>query len=200
MVSFSTASPSPAPLKVVALAGSSFLPSRTLVLTQALVAALGEQLDIDTHLINLGDIARDLGGALSRDELPAHAEAELQRIEGADLLIAATPVYRGALPGHFKHLFDLIGIDALANKPVILAATGGSDRHALVLDYQLRPLFSFLQAIALPIGVYGSTGDFEDYQISSSHLQARIRLAVERAAPLFPAHRRAVPEAQLKIA
>ena len=129
------------PLKVVAVAGSSFLPSRTLVLTDALTAALGEQLNIDVHTINLGDIARDLGAALSRGELPAHVEAELKQIESADLVVAATPVYRGALPGHFKHLFDLIGIDSLANTPVLLAATGGSDRHALVIDHQLRPLF-----------------------------------------------------------
>lgn len=189
----------PSPLKVVAVSGSSFAPSRTLVLAQALIEGLQSQLHLQAEIVNLTDIARDLGGALSRGELPTHIETQLQAIESADLIIAATPVYRGGLPGHFKHLFDLVGIDALANTPVLLAATGGSDRHALVIDHQLRPLFSFLQSITLPIGVYGATADFDGYDISSAHLQARIQLAVERAVPLFEAHRRA-PVAQLRVA
>ncbi|KAF1022047.1 MAG: FMN reductase (NADPH) [Paracidovorax wautersii] len=190
----------PPALKVVAVSGSSFAPSRTLVLAQALIDGLQGQLHLQAEVVNLADIARDLGAALGRGELPAHIETQLQAIENADLIIAATPVYRGGLPGHFKHLFDLVGIDALANTPVLLAATGGSDRHALVIDHQLRPLFSFLQSITLPIGVYGATADFDGYDISSAHLQARIQLAVERAVPLFEAHRRAPVAQQLRVA
>jgi FMN reductase len=164
------------PLKVVALSGGTWRPSRTLVLTQALLAELAGHLTIESHLIELGDIARPLGGALSRQELSAEVEAELQAIEQADLLIVAAPVYRGSYP---------IDLNALIDTPVLLAATGGSERHALVLDHQLRPLFSFFQAMTLPIGVYATEADFADYQITSELLKARIRLAAERAAPLF---------------
>jgi FMN reductase len=173
------------PLKVVAVSGGTWRPSRTLVLTQALLSELGGHLPIESHLIELGDIARALGGALSRQELSAEVEAELQAIEQADLLIVAAPVYRGSYPGLLKHLFDLIDLNALIDTPVLLAATGGSERHALVLDHQLRPLLSFFQAMTLPIGVYATEADFADYQITSEPLKARIRLAAERAAPLF---------------
>ncbi|MNJ72077.1 hypothetical protein D3C77_686920 [compost metagenome] len=71
---------------------------------------------------------------------------------------------------------------------MLLAATGGSERHALVLDHQLRPLFSFLQALTLPIGVFASQAEMADYRVSSAALAARIRLAAERAVPLFGAH------------
>lgn len=175
-------------LKLVAVSGSTFLPSRTLVLVQALIAAFEQQLQVSSHLINLGDIARPLGGALTRDELPASVEAELKAIEAADLLLVAAPVYRGTYPGLFKHLFDLVGQDALINTPVLLAATGGSERHALVLDHQLRPLFNFFQSLTLPVGVYASNADFDtDYRITSDALQSRIQLAVERSLPSFPA-------------
>ena len=160
------------PLKVVALSGGTWRPSRTLVLTQALLAELAGHLPIDSHLIELGDIARPLGGALSRQELSAEVEAELQAIEQADLLIVAAPVYRGSYPGLLKHLFDLIDLNALIDTPVLLAATGGSERHALVLDHQLRPLFSFFQAVTLPIGVYATEADFADYQITSELLES----------------------------
>ncbi|MDH4564646.1 FMN reductase [Pseudomonas sp. BN411] len=173
-------------IKVVAVTGSTFRPSRTLVLIQAIVAELGRHLPIQSHLIELGDIARSVGGALSRKELPETVEHELRAIENADLLVVATPVYRGTYPGQFKHLFDLIDQSALIDTPVLLAATGGSERHALVLDHQLRPLFSFFQSLTLPIGVYASESDFDNYQISSDALKARIQLAAERAAPLFP--------------
>ncbi|SOZ34819.1 FMN reductase [Cupriavidus neocaledonicus] len=178
------------PLKLVAVNGSTQQPSRTLALVEALIAELDARLHVDAHVINLAEIARPLGGALWRTELPTAIEAQLQAIESADLVIAASPVYRGAYPGHFKHLFDLIGQDALADKPVLLAATGGSERHALVLEHQLRPLFGFLQALTLPIGVYATPADFESYTVQSPALRERIQLAADRAAPLFAAHRR----------
>jgi FMN reductase len=171
--------------KIVAVSGGTFNPSRTLVLTQAIVAELGKHLNIDAHIIELGDIARPLGSALSRKELTPAVERELRAIESADLLIAAAPVYRATYPGQFKHLFDLIGQDALIGKPVLLAATGGSERHALVIDHQLRPLFSFFQSLTLPVGVYASEADFTNYEITSELLQARIRLAVKHALPLL---------------
>ena len=68
---------------------------------------------------------------------------------------------------------------------LLLAATGGSDRHALVIEHQLRPLFSFFQAHTLPIGVYGSEAEIQGYQITSPALQARIDLAAERARPFL---------------
>lgn len=173
------------PLNVVALSGSTGRPSRTLVLTEAILEALTRHVPVKSHVIDLGDIARELGSALWRSDLPDEVEQQLRRIETADLLVVATPVYRGSFPGHFKHLFDLIGQDALTDTPVLLAATGGSDRHALVLDHQLRPLFSFFQALTLPIGVYASQGDFLDYRINSEALSARIRLAAERATALL---------------
>ncbi len=173
------------PIKVVAVSGGTYRPSRTLVLTQAVLDALGEQLPVQTQVIELADIARPLGAALSRQELSAELEATLREIETADLLVVASPVYRGSYPGLLKHLFDLVDMNALIDTPVLLAATGGSERHALVLDHQLRPLFSFFQSITLPIGVYASEADFANYQITSDTLCARIQLAAERAAPLF---------------
>ncbi len=175
------------PLDIVAVVGSTYQPSRTRALVESVIAELEQRLQVRTTILQIGDFARPLGQALSRDELPAEIEQHLQAIESADLLIAAAPVYRGSFPGHFKHLFDLVGQEALVDKPVLLAATGGSDRHALVLEHQLRPLFSFFQALTLPIGVYGTNTDFDNYQVTSPALQARVRLAAERAVPFFDA-------------
>ncbi len=173
------------PLRVVAVSGSLHTPSRTTALVKEIVAAFGRELPIEAHLIEVTEIGAEFAGALRRDQLPDSVEAELQRIESADLLIVASPVYRASFTGLFKHLFDFVGQYALVDKPVLLAATGGSDRHALIIEHQFRPLFGFFQALTLPIGVYANDSDFSNYQVSSLDLHQRIDLAVARALPLI---------------
>lgn len=173
--------------KVVAVSGSVQRLSRTLVLVEQLLAALAEVLPIDVHLITLEELAPAIGGTSYRDQLPGRVQAELAAIESADVLVVGSPVYRGSYTGLFKHLFDLVHHEALIDVPVLLAATGGSDRHALVIDHQLRPLFSFFQARTLPLGVYASEQDFSGHEITSQALRERIALAVARALPLLSA-------------
>ncbi|CAN7508445.1 FMN reductase [Trinickia sp. LjRoot230] len=174
-------------LKLVAVSGGLQRPSRTLVLVEEIVTALSIAMPLDVRLIELGELAPALGRTLYRNRLPESAEMQLEAIETADVLVVASPVFRGSFSGLFKHLFDLIAHDALVDKPILLAATGGSDRHALVIEHQLRPLFAFFQALTLPVGVYASERDFNGYEISSAALHERIALAVERALPLLKA-------------
>jgi len=111
---------------------------------------------------------------------------DLAAVEAADALIVGTPVYRASFTGLFKHFFDFVEQTALVDVPVLLAASGGSDRHALVLEHQLRPLFSFFQAQTLPIGVYATDRDFNtDYRVQSEQLRDRITLAIARALPVL---------------
>ncbi|BCZ85268.1 FMN reductase [Paraburkholderia terrae] len=176
-------------LKVVAVSGGLQRPSRTLVLVERVLAALGDAVPVDTHLVDLGQIASSLAGAVHRAQVPSDVEAHIKAIESADLLVVGSPVYRASYTGLFKHLFDLVHHEALFDVPVLLAATGGSDRHALVIDHQLRPLFSFFQARTLPIGVYASEADFNGHAISNPALEERIALAVTRAVPWLHAGR-----------
>jgi FMN reductase len=177
-------SPSTPPLRVVAVSGSLHAPSKTTALVKEILASLGSRVDIDAHLIEVTEIGPEFAGALRRDQLTDEVEQELRRIEGADLLIVASPVYRASFTGLFKHLFDFVGQYALVDTPVLLVATGGSDRHALIIEHQFRPLFGFFQALTLPIGVYANDSDFTDYRVTSLDLQERIDLAIARALPL----------------
>lgn len=173
------------PLKVTAVSGSYKLPSRTAALVQAITQKLGQQIPIDLHVVELSEIAGSLVASYDPKALPVKVQQDIQAIETADLLVVATPVYRASYGGLFKHLFDLVQLEALVDVPVLLAATGGTERHALIIDHELRPLFSFFQAVTLPIGVYAVEADFENYQIKSEAVKARVALAVERALPLL---------------
>lgn len=178
------------PLRIVAVSGGLQRPSRAAVLAQHLLDLIGENIPCEPHLVELGQLAPQLAGALWRTQLPDIVERELARVEQADMLVVATPVYRGAYTGLFKHFFDFIDQDALVDTPILLAATGGSERHALVIDHQLRPLFSFFQARTLPLGVYATDHDFADGRVDNGALIQRARLAVQRAMPLLLLPRR----------
>lgn len=173
------------PFRVVAVSGGLQSPSKSASLTQYLLDLIAEDIPSEQHLVELGQIAPLLAGSIRRSELPDAVGRELAEVEQADILVVTTPVYRGSYTGLFKHFFDFIDQDALVDKPVLLAATGGSERHALMIDHQLRPLFSFFQARTLPLGVYATDKDFFNYQLQDQALIERARLAVQRALPLL---------------
>jgi FMN reductase len=160
-------------------------------LAEHLLELIAEEVPCEQRLVELGQLAPQLAGAVWRSQLPDTVERELAAVEQADVLVVATPVFRGSYTGLFKHFFDFIDQDALIDKPVLLAATGGSERHALVIDHQLRPLFSFFQARTLPLGVYATDKDFVDHRVQNEALIERARLAVQRALPLVELARQA---------
>lgn len=175
-----------APLNIVAVSGGLNALSKTESLVQNILDELAHATPLTVHFIKLSEIGPLLSGAVYRNQLPVSVQADLEAIESADALVIGTPVYRASFTGLFKHLFDFVDQSALVDVPVLLAATGGSERHALVLEHQLRPLFSFFEAQTLPIGVYATDKDFNPaYTIVSTELQDRIQLAVNRALPIL---------------
>ena len=73
-----------------------------------------------------------------------------------------TPVFSASYSGLFKTFFDVLEAGVLDGKPVLVAATAGTARHSMVLEYALRPLFAYLHAVVVPTGVFAATDDFGD--------------------------------------
>ena len=123
-------------------------------------------------IIELGPIAVDIARSLVSGFPTDKVQDAIERLASADAIIASTPVYKAGVSGLFKSFADLIDNDLLIAKPVILAATGGTARHAMVVDEQLRPLFAFLRAIPTPTSLYAAPEDW-----ASPDLGARIARA-----------------------
>ncbi len=183
---------------IVGLSGNLTRPSRTRALVQEILAQAERRGLGRTVLHDLVDAGPELGAAVQRGNLPPAPERVVAAIEQADALVVATPVYKAAYTGLFKHLFDLIEPKSLEGRPVILAATGGSDRHALVIEHHLRPLFAFFRAHAVPTGLYAANADFTPEGDLTEAMQGRIAPALDqieawlgmpRAAPATPALR-----------
>ena len=162
-------------------------PSKTRALAESLAEAVGTHLRAEIRLFDMVDAGPGLGAAWSRDLLPLPARRIVEAIEGADALIVGSPVYKGAYTGLFKHLFDFVDPAALVGKPVILSATGGGPRHALVVEHSLRPLFGFFSAHTIPSAVYGSDADFRDGVLVDPGVKARIQDAAGQLADLLQA-------------
>jgi len=129
--------------------------------------------------VEVREVALDVATAtLTRFPSPALARS-LATITEADGLIAVSPVFNASYSGLFKSFVDLLEPAALTGRPMLVAATGGSERHSLVLDHALRPLFGYLHALVLPTGIYAARADWAG---DAGALAARIDRAAKELA------------------
>lgn len=178
-----------AALKLVGIAGSFNRPSKTLALVNHVARIASDKHGFDSRVYDMLDVGPSLGDASWRKDLDGQAEAVISDIVNADLLIVGSPTYKGSYPGLFKHLIDLIDPHELRAKPIILTATGGGDRHALMVEHQLRPLFGFFMSHTLPTAIYASDRDFTDYAVASEQLCGRIDEVISEIDAFFPGAR-----------
>ncbi|MER5552050.1 FMN reductase [Streptomyces sp. NPDC002793] len=172
------------PLRIVAVAAGLSSPSSTRLLADRLAEATRERLAaeqdrrVEVEVVELRDLAVDIANHLVTGFPPAGLGKAVDAVSGADGLIAVTPVFTASYSGLFKSFFDLIDNTALTGKPVVIAATGGTPRHSLVLEHAMRPLFAYLRAVVLPTSVYAASEDWgspgDEY---TEGLPARIRRA-----------------------
>jgi FMN reductase len=178
--------------KLVGLCGSPQRPSRTRMLVEAIVDAVGARLKVRSEILGVDEVWPTIGVASLRAALPPEGEAVIRAIETADLLVVGTPVYRASYTGALKHIFDLVDQFALTGKPVILSATGGSERHTLMIEHQLRPLMGFFGAASVSTGVYATERDFTGYRLTNPNMARRIAQAAREAAHMLGAGARQV--------
>jgi len=166
-------------------------PSSTRLLADQLAAATRAAADrrgdrVEAITLELRELAHDITDNLLTGFPSVALQTALDAVSSADALIAVTPVFSGSYSGLFKSFFDVLDREALVGTPVLLAATGGSARHSLVLDYALRPLFSYLKADIVPTAVFAATADFGSDDAGRSLVDRVDRAAAELLARLSP--------------
>ena len=170
---------------LVGIAGSLSRPSRSRALVELAVARAETRFGRTGEVFDLNDFGPSLRITARLSDLAPAAREIVDAILNADALVVASPVYKGSYTGLFKHLFDLLDADGLAGKPVLLCATGGGDRHALVIEHHMRPLFGFFEEASLPTGVYAADRDFTDGQLASTLALQRLDRAVAQFEPFL---------------
>ncbi|RLK22178.1 FMN reductase [Micromonospora sp. M71_S20] len=140
-------------------------PSSTRLLADQLAAAARDELarrgdDVDVRPVELREHAHDIvNHLLTGFPSPALREV-LDTVTGADGLIAVTPIFHASYNGLFKSFFDLVESGALADRPVLAGATGGTARHSLALEHAVRPMFAHLRSVVVPTAVFAAPEDW----------------------------------------
>jgi FMN reductase len=164
----------PTPLSLVVVSAGTGDPSSTRMLADrtaervtALAQAEGQQ--VTTTVIELRELANEITSALTSPLTGPRLREAATALADADGAIAAAPVYKAGASGLFTSFFHVLDDDVLIATPVILAATAGTARHALVVDEQMRSLFAYLRALTAPTSLFAASEDWND-----SGLGARI--------------------------
>jgi FMN reductase len=167
---------------IIVSAGTS-QPSTTRMLADRIAVASVErlrELEVTATIgaIEVAPLAVDVARASVTSVLSPELQAAIEQIAAADAVIAASPVYKAAISGLFKSFLDVLADDVLIAKPVVLAATAGSSRHALVVDEQMRSLFAYMRALTLPTSVFAAPEDWAAAELGERVRRAATELAV----------------------
>jgi FMN reductase len=142
------------------------------------VASLGRSVGAArATYIELAPLAIDISQAMVAGFPNKRLSDAIETLAGADAIIASTPVYKAGMSGLFKSFVDILDNDLLIGTPVIVAATGGTARHAMVPDEQMRPLFAFMRAVVVPTSVYVAPEDWSDPELARRIDRAATELA-----------------------
>jgi FMN reductase len=131
-----------------------------------------------TSVIELREIATDITTALTSQLITPRLQQAIDALAAADGVIAATPVYKAAASALFTSFIHVLDNDLLIAKPVVLAATAGTARHALVADQEMRPLFAFLRAMTVPTSLFAAPEDWSDPALANRIDRAAVELVL----------------------
>ena len=170
-------------LRVIVISAGTSDPSSTRLLadrTAERAAALAAQHghEVTVSVIELRELAADISTALTTQLITPKLRQAITALGEADGIIAATPVYKAGPSGLFTSFFGVLDNDLLIAKPVVLAATAGTARHALVADDQMRPLFAYLRTMTAPTSLFAAPEDWGDPALATRIDRAALELVL----------------------
>jgi FMN reductase len=142
----------------------------------ALAAAHGHT--VTASVIELRELSADISTALVSQLITPRMQRAVDILGQADGIIASTPVYKAGPSGLFTSFFDVLDNDLLIGKPVVLAATAGTARHALVADDQMRPMFAYLRTMTAPTSLFAAPEDWGDPALAKRIDRAALELVL----------------------
>lgn len=159
-------------LSIVSINAGTSDPSSTQMLAdriadRAVTVGAEHGLEVKLRQIDLRNLATDVASAIVSQHISPALQRALDLMRDADGLIASTPVYKAGASGLFTQFFQLLDNDLLIGTPVVLAGTGGSARHSLVIDDQLRASFAYLRTLTAPTAVYAAPEDWQENGLGS---------------------------------
>ena len=160
-------SPAQQPLRLAVISAGTSDPSSTRLLANRLADRSSELAachgrTVTSSVIELREISADICTALISQLITPRLQTAITALGEADGIIASTPVYKAGPSGLFTAFIDILDDDLIIARPVVLAATAGTARHALVVDDQMRTMFAYLRALTIPTSLFAAPEDWGD--------------------------------------
>jgi FMN reductase len=133
---------------------------------------------VASNVIELREISAEISSALVSQLISPRLQAAITALGEADGIIASTPVYKAGPSGLFTSFVDVLDDDLIIARPVVLAATAGTARHALVVDEQMRSMFGYLRALTVPTSVFAAPEDWGDPGLNTRIDRAAVELVL----------------------
>jgi FMN reductase len=86
--------------------------------------------EVATRVVDLRELATEITTAMVSQLVGPNLQRAVAALGEADGIVASTPVYAAGASGLFTSFFQVLDNDLLIAKPVALAATAGTARHA----------------------------------------------------------------------
>ncbi|WP_457973141.1 FMN reductase [Arthrobacter sp. D1-17] len=176
--------------RITVLSAGLGVPSSSRLLADQLAGAVTQQLaaagyEARLEVVELRDLAVDIANNFVAGYAAPRLAKVITGVEESDGIIAVTPVFSASYSGLFKSFIDVLDPKSLDGKAVLLGATGGTDRHQMVLDYAMRPLFSYLRTRIAATAVFAGPQDWGDADDGGTPLSGRVKRAAGEFARLL---------------
>ncbi|SDD08545.1 CE1759 family FMN reductase [Glycomyces harbinensis] len=158
------------PFRLVVVSGGTSDPSSTRMLADRIANRIGARAEergesVRTDVVDLRSLATEITTAIVSQLMGPKMTRAIELLGRADAVVASAPVYKAAPSGLFSSFFHVLDNDLLIAKPVVLAATAGTARHALVVDEQMRSLFAYLRTMTVPTSVFAASEDWNSREL-----------------------------------
>jgi FMN reductase len=189
--------------RITVLSAGLGVPSSSRLLADQLAASAEQHLAaagyaVDIQVLELRDLAVDIANNFVTGYAAPKLAEVIAGVEASDGIIAVSPVFSASYSGLFKSFIDVLDPKSFEGKAVLLGATAGTDRHQMVLDFAMRPLFSYLRTRIASTAVFAGPQDWGNNDDGGSPLSTRIDRAAGEFVALLqgaqPQQKQAAPE------
>jgi FMN reductase len=171
------------PYRLVVVSAGTSDPSSTRLLADriagrvmALAGLRGRQVTVG--VVDLRELATEIATALVSQLVGPKLTNAIAALRDADGIVASAPIYKAGASGLFTSFFHVLDNDLLIAKPVVLAATAGTARHALVVDEQMRSMFAYMRTMTVPTSLFAATEDWGDPALNKRIDRAALELVL----------------------
>lgn len=145
-------------MKIAVISGT-LVGTKPAVLANHAVERL-KQKNIEVVYINFKDYELEFCDGRPTEEYNKHTQDVIRLLEDVQGFIISTSILHALIPGVLKNFFEVLPMSIFRNKIIGYIASAGNEKHYLAIEYSLKPLASYLNALSLPKYVLSLSSDF----------------------------------------